>query len=50
MSDNLMETPRKVMGSQVMLHRVMSRGRSNGPRKPQIIERIQQFDRAGLQR
>jgi hypothetical protein len=44
-----MEPPHKVMDCQVMRYGMMSRGRSNRPRKPQIIERIQQFDRAGLQ-
>ena len=42
-----METPRKVMGSEVMLDGMTSRGGSNRP--SQIIERIQQFDRAGLE-
>lgn len=48
MSDNLIEPPRKIMGCQVMLHRIMSPGRSDGPREPQIIQRIQQFNRARL--
>jgi hypothetical protein len=43
-----MEPPHKIMGCQVTLHGTMSRGRSDGPRKPQIIQCIQQFDRAGL--
>ncbi len=46
MSDNLMEPPDKIMGRQVMLHGMTSRGRSDGPRKSQIVQRIQQLDRA----
>jgi hypothetical protein len=48
MSNDFVESPGQIMGCQVVLNGTMGRGRSDGPREPQVVQRIQQFARAGL--